>query len=166
MAFLKISEEQATRLLQARNQGTATRKSVKKAVWSELRRQYGIPSTIKFKVAVEAPDNPMYRVLKNKYTLQPLDDGQGPDVAAPPAVQMAPNSTPAKESAPKATKKANGSKPSAATKKAVDPLTLKEYPLSDLRMTIAGKRVRLGAVKDLAAAKRAVAKYKRQHGIA
>jgi hypothetical protein len=56
----------------------------------------------------------------------------------------------------------HAAKKAAPAKKADDGFDGRTYPL-DLRMTLGGKRVRLGMVNSAAEARKAVAKYKRQH---
>lgn len=196
MANLRISTEQAAQLLKARTGSSYDRKAIKKRIWSELRKKYGIPTRIKFKVYIEAPDNPLYCVLRNKHTNAVLTDGT-PEAAATPVVvaaspaadvaatdaarkaavtkvattvkAVAAKVAPAKKVAAKAPAKTVAvkavAKKAAPAKKAADDFDSRAYPL-DLRMTIGGKRVRLGEVKSAAEARRAVTKYKRQHKIA
>lgn len=164
MANLKISQQQAATLLAART--SSNRKAIKRRVWSEVRTKYGIPTSVKFRVAIESPDNPLYCVLRNKHTNAPLTDGSPEPVATPVVVAASPAAT-AKDTAVKAAVKKStpakaAAKKAAPAKKAADDFDSRTYPL-DLRMTFGGKRVRLGTVNSAAEARKAVAKYKRQH---
>ena len=187
MANVKINPQQAATLLEARTLSPYDREAVKKRVWQEVRTKYGIPTSIKFRVAIESPDNPLYCVLRNTHTNTPLTDGTPEPVATPvvvaaspaaaqaPAVDVAAKDAARKAAPVKAAKaptkavvkksapaKAAPAKKAAPTKKAADDFDSRSYPL-DLRMTFGGKRVRLGTVNSAAEARKAVAKYKRQH---
>jgi hypothetical protein len=188
MAIMKITEAQAKRLLDAR--GRYDRKSIKKSVFTEIRNQHGIPRTTKFKVAIEDPSNPDYLVIRGKYDGKPLDDGTTPAVAAiVPGIASSPiahngngvdkaleddvaaaaitGKTKAvikkiasgKSAAKPAAKKVAAKAP---VKKAVAPSS---YP-KDVRITVDGKRVRVGKAEDAAHETRLVKKYKKEHGIA
>lgn len=191
MAQMKATALQAQELLNARSKSSYDRKQIKKRVFAEIRRQHGIPAGTKFKLFVESPENPLYCVLRNKHTGQPLDNGIPDKVEAPVKLQVqespatkpqvakpvkpaakapakAPAKTPAKAPAksvkPAAKAPAKTAKPAAkAPVKAVTPA--KTYPC-EVRPTIQGKRVRLGVAKDAAAEKRLIAKYKKDNGIA
>ena len=97
MANIRISDIQAATLLKARTASAYERKSIKRRIWSELRAKYGIPSSIKFKVAIEAPDNPLYCVLRNKHTNVALTDGAAEPVATPVALATSPATVSAAE---------------------------------------------------------------------
>ena len=120
MAIMKCSVEQADRFLAARSRTTYERKRIKKEIFAELRRQFGIPRGTKFVIAVESPDNPDYCVLRNKHTRQPLDDGTG--TPAPVVSTVAATAEVAAAVAEvAAVKKAAAPKKVAAVKKAAAP---------------------------------------------
>lgn len=181
MAQMKCTALQAQELFNARSKSTYDRKQIKKRVFAEIRKQHGIPHGTKFKMFVEAPDNPLYCVLRNKHTGVPLDNGIPDKVEAPVKLQVqespatkppvakpvakvaakAPaKKTPVKAPAKKAPVKAAAKAPA---KKVTTPT--KAYPC-EVRPTFNGKRVRLGVAKDAAQEKRMIAKYKKDNGIA
>ena len=157
MARMFISEAQAQTLLDAR--GEPNRKALKRAVFRELRQQYGIPTSTRLKVAVEDPGNPLWRVLRNKRTGLALDNGLPEAVvekAASPAKKAA---SPAKKAA---SLKASPAKKSAPkTTKSTFSKTKTEACQREVRATINGKRVRLGWASDEAAKARAIARAKK-----
>ena len=211
MAMIKISEAQAQRLLEARTKDRYQRKNIKKAVFSEVRREHGIPYSTKFRIAIENPDNPMYLVVRNKRTDQPLTNGLPDPVvttaasapaahvatpvpaapaaavasavskvaakkAAAPAKKAAPAAkAPAKKAAPAVkkapAKKAAPVKAPAAKKAAAPAKTPAKKAVSvvagfpkDVRITVDGKRIRLGTAKTQAEYDKMVKDGKRKHG--
>jgi outer membrane biosynthesis protein TonB len=136
MAFqpFKLTQDQAARMLAARTGNPYTRKAVRKAVFAEVRRTYPSIGRTKLRVAIENPDNPLYLVLRNKYSgeqlgittpdpvvvKQAVSPAATPAVAKPakaaaPAAKPAKAATPAKKTAP--AKKVAPAKPAAVTKK-------------------------------------------------
>lgn len=173
-----ITEDQAQRLLKNRD-NTYNRKAVKKQIFTEIRKQHGIPSGTKIKFFIESSANPDYRVIRNKHTGAALDNGIPDKVETPqPLVKAVSPATkpakakpvkvaakpaakaPAKKAAP--TKKAAAKAPAKApAKKAAPAKATATYP-KDVRITVDGVRVRLGKAKDAAAEKRMIAAYKRK----
>ena len=82
MSQILCTETQARRLLAARNLPIYSRKAEKKAVFQQIHAAYSIPKTQKFVLFIENPMNPLYRVLRDKRTKLPLDDGKGGAAAA------------------------------------------------------------------------------------
>jgi hypothetical protein len=132
MAIMKITEQQAQALLDARKLSTYGRKAEKKRIIAEVKRQHGIPSATRIRLAVENPENPLYRVIRDKKTRLPLDNGvaeapkpvvkaQSPvtakSTAAKTVAKKAPAKVAAKKAAPAPAKKAVPAK--APAKKAV-----------------------------------------------
>ena len=142
MARMFISETQAQTLLDAREK--PNRAAVKRAVFREVRQQYGIPTSTRLKVAVEDPSNPLWRVLRNKRTGLALDNG-----LPEPVVEKA--ASPAKKAA----------SPKAAPAKSAFSKVKTETCQIEVRATIDGKRVRLGWASDEAAKARAIARAKK-----
>lgn len=163
MSIMKISATQAERLLAAR--GSYDRKAKKKAIFAEIRAQHGIPKSTKFKVAVEDPSNPDYLVIRGKYNGIPLDNGLTPTAPVVPTIAASPAAPAKKVPVKKAPPKAAPVKKTAAAKKAPAKKTDVSYP-REVRLTVAGKRVRLGTAKDAAHEKRLVTAYKKKNGVA
>lgn len=181
MAVIKISEAQAKRFLVARLLDNYKRKQVKKQLFAEIRRQHGIPSYTKFRIAVENPDNPNYLVVRDKRSDQPLTNG------APEPVVSTVASTPAPAPAavaPVAAKKAAPVKAPAAkkpaTKAPAKPAAKKAAPVKapaakvatvtfdrpkDVRITVDGKRIRLGSAKTQAEFDKLLKAGKKQYGV-
>ena len=88
MGTMKCTKLQAQTLLNARSKSDYERKQIKKRVFAEIRKEHGIPSTLKFKLFVESEDNPLYCVLRNKHTGKPLDNGIPEKVEAPVKLQV------------------------------------------------------------------------------
>lgn len=190
MAQMKCTKLQAQTLLNARSKSDYERKQIKKRVFAEIRKEHGIPSTLKFKLFVESEDNPLYCVLRNKHTGKPLDNGIPEKVEAPVKLQVqespaakppvakpvkvvkpvakAPAKAPAKPVAKAPAKpvaKAPAKAPVKAPAKKPAASAQVSYP-REVRPTLGGKRVRLGVAKDAAAEKRMIAKYKKENGLA
>lgn len=185
MAQMLITEAQAQALLKNRS-NTYNRKADKKRIFAEIRKDHGIPSGTKIKFFIESPDNPLYRVIRNKHTGLPLDNGIPDKVETPkplvqatsPATQppkakpvkVAPTkkAAPAKKVAAKAPAKAPAKKAAPAKKVAAKapakaPAKVASGYPKDVRITVNGVRVRLGKAADAAAEKRLIAAYKRKH---
>ena len=168
MSVMKISEQQAQALLNARKLSTHARKTEKKRIIAEVKRQHGIPSGTKIVLFIENPNNPQYCVIRDKRTRMPLNNGvpdapkpvvqaKSPVTAKSPAAK-APAKAPAKKAAPaKAPLKVAAKAPA---KKAAPAPT---YP-RDVRISFAGSRVRLGKAKDAAHEKRLIAAHKKANG--
>jgi nucleoid-associated protein YgaU len=189
MSVMKITEQQAQALLDARKLSTYGRKAEKKRIIAEVKRQHGIPSATRIRLAVENPENPLYRVIRDKKTRLPLNNGvaeapkpvvqaQSPVTAKSPAKKAVPAKAPAKVAAKVAAKapakKAAPAKApakvaakKAAAKKAVPakaPAAPEAgYPKS-VRIRHNDSRVRLGTAKDAAHEKRLIAAYKKANG--
>ena len=162
MSIMKITEQQAQALLNARKLSTYGRKAEKKRIIAEVKRQHGIPSGTKIVLFIENPNNPLFRVIRDKRTRMPLDNGvpdtvkpvvqaKSPAAKAPVkvAAKVMAKKTPAKKVAAKAPAKAPAKAAPAAG-----------YPKS-VRISFNGSRVRLGTAKDAAHEKRLIAAYKR-----
>jgi hypothetical protein len=155
---MQITQAQANRLLMARNKDPQQRSAIRKAVYAEVRAEHGISPQTKLRIAVESPSNPMYLVIRDKYTGIPLDNGIA---AASVAVNSSPVHKPeVKQATAKKAVKAPSKKSPAVKSVKVDDAWPRNY-----RVTIGGKRVRLGEATSAAHAKKLVAKYKKQHGI-
>ena len=78
MAKLKISKELAEQFMQARLiQGEHSRKIERRKLMKLVHAEFPALSTrIKFKIAVENPNNPLHRIVRDKHTGVPFDDGQ------------------------------------------------------------------------------------------
>ncbi len=83
-------------------------KMEKKRIWTEIKRDHGIPhgrNGRRIKFFYENPDNVEYRVIKDKKTGEPLDNGMPEPVTTPaPTAAPTPSAAPA---APATTKVAN-----------------------------------------------------------
>lgn len=135
MATMKITEDQAARFLKARDLSENARREERKKLFAEIRQMHGISRNVRFgKIAIQDPANPLYLVLRDKRTNQPLTNSLPEPVvkvqAAAPAPVAASNSAsePAKpkaagKPAPKAVKPAKAVKkaPEAAQPKATAP---------------------------------------------
>jgi len=117
MSVMKITEQQAQALLDARKLSTYGRKAEKKRIIAEVKRQHGIPSATRIRLAVENPENPLYRVIRDKKTRLPLDNGvaeapkpvvkaQSPVTAKSTAAKTVAKKAPAKVAAKAPAKKA------------------------------------------------------------
>ena len=171
MSIMKITEQQAQALLNARKLSTYARSAEKKRIIAEVKRQHGIPSGTKIVLFIENPNNPLFRVIRDKRTRMPLDNGV-PDTAKPvvqaksPAAKApvkvaakAPVKVAAKVMAKKTpAKKAPAKAPVKVAAKKAAPAA--GYPKS-VRISFNGSRVRLGTAKDAAHEKRLIAAYKR-----
>ena len=192
MAVIKISEAQAKRFLDARLLDNYKRKQVKKQLFAEIRRQHGIPSYTKFRIAVENPDNPNYLVVRDKRSDQPLTNG-APEpvvstVASTPAPAPADVAPVAKAIAKVADKKAAAPKAPAAKKapaKKAAPVkapAAKKAPAKkaapvkapaavafdkpkEVRITVDGKRIRLGSAKTQAEFDKLLKAGKKRYGV-
>jgi hypothetical protein len=170
MSIMKITEQQAQALLNARKLSTYARSAEKKRIIAEVKRQHGIPSGTKIVLFIENPNNPLFRVIRDKRTRMPLNNGvpdtvkpvvqaKSPAAKAPVkvaakapvkvAAKVMAKKTPAKKVAAKAPAKAPAKAAPAAG-----------YPKS-VRISFNGSRVRLGTAKDAAHEKRLIAAYKR-----
>jgi hypothetical protein len=163
MSIMKITEQQAQALLNARKLSTYARSAEKKRIIAEVKRQHGIPSGTKIVLFIENPNNPLFRVIRDKRTRMPLDNGvadtpktvvQAKSPAAKAPVKVAAKA-PVKVVAKKTPVKKVAAK--APAKKAAPAA---DYPKS-VRISFNGYRVRLGTAKDAAHEKRLIAAYKR-----
>jgi hypothetical protein len=181
MAIMKITEQQAQALLSARKLSTYARKAKKKGIFSAIKAEHGIPRSTKIVLCIENPANELYRVIRDKRSRLPLDNGvqeaaKAPVVAQSPAAKaVTKKAVPAKAVTKKAvpakavTKKAVPAK--AVTKKVVPAkaVTKKVVPAKaaatgypkDVRISVGGTRVRLGKAKDAAHEKKLIAAYKK-----
>lgn len=170
MSIMKITEQQAQALLNARKLSTYARSAEKKRIIAEVKRQHGIPSGTKIVLFIENPNNPLFRVIRDKRTRMPLDNGvpdtvkpvvqaKSPAAKAPVkvAAKVMAKKTPAKKVAAKVPAKAPVKAPAKAPAKAAPAAG---YPKS-VRISFNGSRVRLGTAKDAAHEKRLIAAYKR-----
>jgi hypothetical protein len=66
MPNLKINAEQTARLIGARSLVDSERKSVKAAVFADIRASMGVPKAMKMKVEIDDKASADYRVLKAK----------------------------------------------------------------------------------------------------
>jgi hypothetical protein len=190
MAIMKITEQQAQALLAARKLSAYTRKAEKKKIFSAIKSEHGIPRSTKIVLCIENPANELYRVIRDKRSRLPLDNGvqeaaKAPVVAQSPAAKAAAKkAVPAKAAAKKAVpakaaaKKAVPAKAAAkkavpakaAAKKAVPAkapakavatkASTTGYP-KDVRISVGGTRVRLGKAKDAAHEKKLIAAHKK-----
>jgi hypothetical protein len=173
-----ITEQQAQALLNARKLSTQARKAEKKRIIAEVKRQHGIPSVTKLVFFIENPENPLYRVIRDKRSKQPLDNGvpdavkpvvkaKSPVTAKAPAKKAAPvkvvAKAPAKVAAKAETKKAPAkvaakkSVPAKATQKPLgSPVRTAQHTV-EVRTTLEGVRVRLGYAKNEAEKQKMIA---------
>jgi hypothetical protein len=183
MGILKCTKLQAQTLLNARSKSDYERKQIKKRVFAEIRKEHGVPAGEKFKLFVESESNPLYCVLRNKHTGEPLDNGipekgdftvkaQSPvtvkSTAAKAPVKVAakaPTKAPVKVAAKAPVKVAAKAPAKAPVKAPVKVAAKKAAPAADypksVRISFNGSRVRLGTAKDAAHEKRLIAAYKR-----
>jgi hypothetical protein len=171
MSIMKITEQQAQALLNARKLSTYARSAEKKRIIAEVKRQHGIPSGTKIVLFIENPNNPLFRVIRDKRTRMPLNNGvpdtvkpvvqaKSPAAKAPVkvAAKVMAKKTPAKKVAAKAPVKVAAKAPVKVAAKKAAPAA--GYPKS-VRISFNGSRVRLGTAKDAAHEKRLIAAYKR-----
>jgi hypothetical protein len=170
MSIMKITEQQAQALLNARKLSTYARSAEKKRIIAEVKRQHGIPSGTKIVLFIENPNNPLFRVIRDKRTRMPLDNGvpdtvkpvvqaKSPAAKAPVKVAAkAPAKAPVKVAAKVMAKKTPAKK--VAAKAPAKKAAPADYPKS-VRISFNGSRVRLGTAKDAAHEKRLIAAYKR-----
>jgi hypothetical protein len=167
MSIMKITEQQARTLLNARKLGKYARSAEKKRVIAEVKRQHGIPSGTKIVLFIENPNNPQYCVIRDKRTRMPLDNGV-PDTVKPVVQAKSPAAKAPVKVAAKAPAKApvkvvakkTPAKKVAAKAPAKKAAPAADYPKS-VRISFNGSRVRLGTAKDAAHEKRLIAAYKR-----
>ena len=67
---------QAETLLNARNRPQPERKRIKREVFNQIHAMHGLPKRPRITLFVENPNNPLYRILRDKSTKLPLDDGR------------------------------------------------------------------------------------------
>lgn len=118
MAQFKISQAQAQEFLQARKLPRQQRSAIKKRLFADIKRQFGLPQSQKVKIWVEDPGRVDYCVLRDKRTGKPLDNGI-PEKA--PVVAVSPVSTPVLSPAPVAVSPSPAATP-------VVPVTAKKTP--------------------------------------
>jgi hypothetical protein len=163
-----ITEQQAQALLAARKLSAYGRKAEKKKIFSAIKTEHGIPRSTKIVLCIENPANELYRVIRDKRSRLPLDNGvqeaaKAPVVAQSPAAKAAakkavPAKAAAKAAAKAVTKKAVPAKVPAKAVPAKASTT--GYP-KDVRISVGGTRVRLGKAKDAAHEKKLIAAYKK-----
>lgn len=171
---IKITEEQATRFLALRTLPYYEKLQGRRALYREIRNDHGLPTSIRMRIAVENPNNPMYRVIRDKHSGLPLDDGRTeptPAVKATsekkPAIKATSEKKPAK-AAPARTGKAVPSPakttPVRINKQTFSPTKTATHTV-EVRTTINGVRQRLGyAVSEEVKAK-VIAKAKKDAGM-
>lgn len=164
-----IKEEQARALLANRSSSSKSEGSkrkyygsglaTKKRIYAEIRREHGIPNSTKIKFFIEAPDHPLYRVIRNKHTGLPLDNGIAEPVAiaAPVVAAVAPVAAAVKAVAVK-----KAAAPKAPAKKAVAvkkaaPAPAKKTAPAPAKKTVAKKTTSAGIAKAVAPAAKKVA---------
>ena len=152
---MKITTAQARELLDNRKNSTksgakrqynSTGKSIKKRIYSQIRKEHGIPTSTKIKFFIESPDHPLYRVIRDKRSGVALDDGMSAPVAA------------IKKAAPAKKVAAPGAKPKAVPVKAAT--TKKVAAAPQAKAAVAKKAVVKAVAKPKAAPAKAVAKPK------
>jgi uncharacterized membrane protein len=122
-----ITEQQAQALLAARKLSAYGRKAEKKKIFSAIKSEHGIPRSTKIVLCIENPANELYRVIRDKRSRLPLDNGvqeaaKAPVVAQSPAAKAAAKKAVPAKAAAKAVTKAPAKKAvpaKAAAKKAV-----------------------------------------------
>jgi hypothetical protein len=61
----------------------STGKRIKRGIYADIRRAHGIATGTKIVFFIDNESNPLYRVIRDKRTKLPLDDGKVAPVAAP-----------------------------------------------------------------------------------
>ena len=98
---------QAETLLNARNRPQPERKRIKREVFNQIHAMHGLPKRPRITLFVENPNNPLYRILRDKSTKLPLDDGRPePVVVARVKAPVPAITAKAVKAAPKAAAKA------------------------------------------------------------
>jgi hypothetical protein len=146
-----ITEQQAQALLAARKLSTYARKAEKKKIFSAIKSEHGIPRSTKIVLCIENPANELYRVIRDKRSRLPLDNGVQEAAKAPVVAQSPAAKAPAKKAVPA----------KAAAKKAVPAKAAATGYPKDVRISVGGTRVRLGKAKDAAHEKKLIAAYKK-----
>lgn len=169
MSKMYISKPQAEALLAARKLSSSARKAEKSRIFRAIKADHGIPASTKIVLCIENPANGLYRVIRDKASRVPLDNGIQEQVKAPVKAKSvasksaAKKATPVKAPAKAATKKASVKAPTkkASVKTAAKKATPQTgYPKA-VRISHNGFRVRLGTAKDAAHEKRMIAAYKK-----
>jgi len=185
MAIMKVTEQQAQALLAARKLSAYDRKAEKKKIFSAIKAEHGIPSSTKIVLCIENPANELYRVIRDKRSRLPLDNGvqeaaKAPVVAQSPAAKAAAKkAVPAKAATKKAVPAKAAAKKAVPAKAAAKAVAKKAVPAKaaakkapatkaaatgypkDVRISVGGTRVRLGKAKDAAHEKKLIAAYKK-----
>lgn len=175
MANILISQFNADELMRIRriygSKGKRNRagRDASRAIFRKIKQEAGLPQSKKIVVFIENKDNPLYRVIRDKFTKLPLDDGRG---HVPVIVEA--KKKPAKKVAPKTVKAAPAKKVAQAAKKAVPAkkTTKVAAPSKDLydtpkdvRISVNGKRVYIGKAKSDADKAKMIAKYKKDNNL-
>lgn len=87
----KLTATQAATLIAARGTSDYNRKDVKRRVFAEAKATHGIPASTKLRVELDEVDSPMYLVLRDKATDQPLTSNAVGTTATPVATPAAVN---------------------------------------------------------------------------
>lgn len=186
MANILISQANADELMRIRriygSKGKRNRagRDASRAIFRKIKQEAGLPQSKKIVVFIENKDNPLYRVIRDKFTKLPLDDGRGHvpvivEAKKEPAKKgAAAKKAPAKKVAPKTVKAAPAKKVAQAAKKAVPAkkTTKVAAPSKDLydtpkdvRISVNGKRVYIGKAKSDADKAKMIAKYKKANNL-
>lgn len=191
MANILISQFNADELMRIRriygSKGKRNRagRDASRAIFRKIKQEAGLPQSKKIVVFIENKDNPLYRVIRDKFTKLPLDDGRGHvpvivEAKKEPAKKVAAKTVaaakkaPAKKVAPKTVKAAPAKKVAQAAKKAVPAkkTTKVAAPSKDLydtpkdvRISVNGKRVYIGKAKSDADKAKMIAKYKKDNNL-
>lgn len=178
MANILISQFNADDLLRVRktygSKGKRSRvgRDASRAIFRKIKQEAGLPQSKKIVVFIENKDNPLYRVIRDKFTKLPLDDGRGHvpvivEAKKEPAKKVAAKKAPAKPATPakkvaQAAKKAVPAKKT--TKGAAPSKDLYDTP-KDVRISVNGKRVYIGKAKSDADKAKMIAKYKKANNL-
>ena len=158
---IKITEAQARRFLAIRTLAHYDKLHERRVLYREIRNEHGVPTSVRMRIAVENPNSPLYRVIRDKHSGLPLDDGR-PEPAVEPAKKVTAKAAPAK----KAAVKAAPAKKAAVriNKQTFSPVKTATHTV-EVRATINGVRQRLGyAVSEEVKAK-VIAKAKKDAGM-
>ena len=168
---IKITEAQARRFLAIRTLAHYDKLHERRVLYREIRNEHGVPTSVRMRIAVENPNSPLYRVIRDKHSGLPLDDGR-PEPAVEPAKKVTAKAAPAKKAAVKAAPAKKAAVKAAPAKKAAVRINKQTFsPVKtathtvEVRATINGVRQRLGyAVSEEVKAK-VIAKAKKDAGM-
>lgn len=187
MANILISQANADELMRIRriygSKGKRNRagRDASRAIFRKIKQEAGLPQSKKIVVFIENKDNPLYRVIRDKFTKLPLDDGRGhvpviveakkepakkaPAKPATTAKKVAAKKAPAKPATPAKKVAAKKAVPAKKTIKAAAPSKdLYDMP-KDVRISVNGKRVYIGKAKSDADKAKMIAKYKKANNL-